>query len=261
MTAIRTPYSSNTGICVSGRGNPACTNNNRVNDSYGDSAPPSTRSSVRRSCRRPRTPGCNAATDSISLAFTSVAFMRASTRWTPATSSRRLPDVECGAGGSGHAHAVDASSLACLDAVGVHDQHRRRSTIRVDQFGGQARLYPLDAQHRSGRQTGEHTPAARPQPCGPCSLSSRKLDTTRNVHSWILDRPAHRTDAVREPTTVRRRRPPTREVAIPIPLPMAGAWRRPPTATPRLCRFVHRSGVSRTTPHSRRLKNPVANVT
>ena len=45
MRAITNPYSSSTGICGCGRGKPASTNSKRVSDSYGDSAPPSTKSS------------------------------------------------------------------------------------------------------------------------------------------------------------------------------------------------------------------------
>jgi hypothetical protein len=69
-------------------------------------------------------------------------------------------DVECGARRCRHEHAVDASGLAVQDVVGMHGQHRRCSTVGVDQLGGQARLDPLRAQDRGGRQAGGHTAAA-----------------------------------------------------------------------------------------------------
>ena len=52
-------------------------------------------------------------------------------------------DIERCARGGGHEHAVDASGLAGPEAIGIHGQHGRWSTVGVDQLGGQARLDPL----------------------------------------------------------------------------------------------------------------------
>jgi hypothetical protein len=94
-------------------------------------------------------------------------------------------DIECGASGGRDGHAVDQLHLSGVDVVAVHHQHRRLSSVPVDQLRGQARLYPLATQHRSGRQVGDHAPASRPQPRGARPLSSGKLDTAQNVYVGI----------------------------------------------------------------------------
>jgi hypothetical protein len=76
----------------------------------------------------------------------------------------------------------------------------------------------------------------------------------RHVGCARRDRRERRSAEAHEPTAAGPRRLPTRGSGQAISSSMAGAslWR--PTATARLCRYVHRIGVSRTTPHSRRIR-------
>jgi hypothetical protein len=115
-------------LCLQWR-NPFITNNNRVSDSHGDSAPASTKLSVWRSCFRPRSPGCRAATDSMSLTLTSVAFISASMRWIPASSSRRRPMSNAVRAGVVSA----APSMFCVSPIA-------RSSVWTRSFGGGRRL-------------------------------------------------------------------------------------------------------------------------
>jgi hypothetical protein len=84
MRATKSPYSLQTTICVLGRGNPALMSNNLVRVSYGDSAPPSMRSTTFRSWTIPRAPLWRSASALTSSGLRPVAFANASS-WMTAT--------------------------------------------------------------------------------------------------------------------------------------------------------------------------------
>ncbi len=72
------PNSSQTGICVCGRGNPALISSSRSQVSLGDCDPPSASSSAIFAIRIPRRPGYRSTSNSTSEGFRSVADSRAS---------------------------------------------------------------------------------------------------------------------------------------------------------------------------------------
>jgi hypothetical protein len=157
-------------------------------------------------------------------------------------------DVESRARRGGQRDVVQASDLATRQIVRVHDEQRRRASVRVDQFGGKPRLDPLRAEHRRRREPCDHAASPRPQPCRLGALSCRKLDSAHHMNAWIrrhveaaklADGQRIRVDGL--PAAYR----PGQFVPHERSLPTI------PDTEGRLCGFVHRRGVSRTTPRSR----------
>ena len=153
-------------------------------------------------------------------------------------------DVEGGAGGRRHGHAVDVLDLACREARRCE---RRASAASADLCGSTRQAGPVRSTScpTSRRLTDPRRlrgDATTTTPLLPVEL--RRVP--RLAECARPDRPACRTGAAAGRSTLRLRRLPILGAAIPVHPPWAGACCRPPTQLCRLCRFVHRFGVSRT---------------
>ena len=193
--------------------------------------------SVRRSCVRPRTPGCSCG-HRLDIADLDVGGVHQRIDTLNACSRSSAPaDIECGASGRRDAHTVDTLRSR---RPRRHRCVRRASAVAAGWCGSTRRAGPALSTSCPTSQRPTTPRRHRADATTATLLASLELPKAQRPAVCVhRDRPGRRTDAAPEPTTRRLRRLPSLETAIPI-LPHGRSLPTTSDTTGRLCRFVHR---------------------
>ena len=155
-------------------GKPASINSSRSHVSFGDAAPPSTSDNAARSCRRPRAPGCAWPARAHPRSENGLARMSASRRATAPPRGRSRPRSYAVRAGVVDGEPRDASDLVSVNDVVTGDDACGWMWVAPDQFDGCVVFDPAGAVQCRGREPGEDSATARPQPSPPPTVAEAR---------------------------------------------------------------------------------------